>query len=239
MQSYGISDIGKIRQNNEDSFCISSSVYGLYIVADGMGGHNAGEVASNLAISIVENYLSAHIEDDKPYEQILEQAFRNANNEVYNMSINNHNMSGMGTTLTLVLLRDEKLYFCHVGDSRVYILKNNNFTQITTDHTLVEELYQSGNISAEELKTHPQKNIITNAVGTDIICNLDIDTLPISNIKKILLCTDGLTNYLTDDEIRNIINQDEAPQIICEKLIDMANNRGGDDNITVVVISID
>ncbi len=235
MRAYGISDIGRVRQNNEDYFCISSSVEGLYLVADGMGGHNAGEVASNLAIQTVEQYISSNVDNDS-LENILSQALSSANDKVYNMSCNNSNMSGMGTTLTLALVKDNELYFAHVGDSRGYTLENGTLKQITTDHTLVEELYQSGTISQEEIKTHPQKNIITNAIGTEIICKSDIEILPLSPVDKVLLCSDGLSNYLTNDEIEDVMKQNEIPQKICEILVEMANNRGGDDNITVVVI---
>ncbi len=238
MQAYGISDIGKVRQNNEDSFCISSLVDGLYIVADGMGGHNAGEVASNLAIRLVEEYISIHIDDDNSLNEILSCALRRANDEIYNMSRHNLDMSGMGTTLTLSLIRAEDLYFSHVGDSRGYILSGGNLKQITTDHTLVEELYQSGSISEEDVKTHPQKNIITNAIGTEIISKSDIELTDKSIVDKILLCTDGLSNYLTNDEIEDVMKMNDEPKKICEILVETANDRGGDDNITVIVVDL-
>ncbi len=237
---FGISDIGCMRQKNEDSFCISSRVHGLYIVADGMGGHNAGEVASNLTIDVIEEYIALHINDStRALQDILEQAFCRANGIVYDMSQHYPEMSGMGTTVTLALIIDDNLYISHVGDSRAYVMVEGQLIQLTKDHTLVEALIEAGTISKEQGKYHPNRNVITNAIGTDIICKSDfihISDEKINVIDKILLCTDGLTNKINDDELEIMLNENKTPQMMCEKMVDIANERGGEDNITVVIV---
>ena len=234
-------DTGRIRDNNQDAYYfLLDEDKPLFIIADGMGGHKAGEIASNLAVEIISKNLNSDLNsNDFEEEYIKEKIFNSideANNKIYNKARNEEKCSGMGTTVTLAYITDKSLYIGHVGDSRAYVFKNNKLTQITEDHSLVEELIKNGSISREEAKYHPQRNIITRAVGTAENIDIDVSIIPKEEIEIFLLCTDGLTNMLDDDEIESFLINSENMQIACENLVNLSNDRGGYDNITVIAV---
>ncbi|MDQ3944832.1 MAG: Stp1/IreP family PP2C-type Ser/Thr phosphatase [Actinomycetota bacterium] len=221
-------DVGRGRPANEDTFLVNHEDR-LYAVADGMGGHRAGEVASATAIDA----LQAAFADGASLDQAVEEA----NAAVYEKASANLDMRGMGTTLTAaVLLDDRHALLGHVGDSRAYLMRDGGVTQITEDHSLVEQLVREGRLSPEEAADHPQKAIITRALGIDP--DVEVDTYPIDLRPgdRLLLCSDGLTNMLNDAAIARVLRRQPDPQEAAEQLVDMANEAGGDDNITVVVI---
>lgn len=234
-------DAGRVRDINQDAYYVSSNEeYPLFIVADGMGGHKAGEVASRMAIEIISKKLIESLKnlilDDKGIQDLIKESIFLANEEIYQKSLEDEKFSGMGTTVILAYVTDNKIFIGHVGDSRAYLLREGVLHQITQDHTLVEELIKNGSISREEAKHHPQRNIITRAVGTSK--NIDLDLIIEQKYKDdiLLLCSDGLTNMLKDEEIRESLLTNKDIQIACEDLIRLSNDRGGYDNITVLAV---
>lgn len=232
---------GKIRELNEDSYYISKKKdFPLFIIADGMGGHKAGEVASKMAVDIIsssfENALSSKKIDEYNIVDIIKNSIWRANDEIYKKSIENDEFSGMGTTVTLAYEVKGKFFIGHVGDSRAYLLRDGSLRQITKDHSLVEELVSNGSITKEEARFHPQKNVITRAVGTDK--KVDVDLIVKEKLKGdiLLLCTDGLTNMLNDDEIKELLLGNDNLQKACECLVELSNEKGGFDNISVLAI---
>lgn len=237
-----MSHVGRVRDVNEDSYCIVEGNYNLFIVADGMGGHNAGEVASYLAVDAIKNHISKYISvnmEDQLVKGIIYEAFNKANETIYAHARENISCDGMGTTTTLALIIDSNLYIGHVGDSRVYLIKNGKIQQITSDHSLVAELVRSGNITEAEAKKHPRKNIITRALGTEENIKVDIFTTSFSPLDILILCTDGLSNFVDKYEIEKVALEIKDSNEVCERLIYMANKRGGYDNITVLVARYD
>jgi len=240
MEAYAKTHTGKVRTNNEDCYFVSEQGPKLYVVADGMGGHNAGEIASSVAVDAVKGYIYEelkNIQSKDEIEEVLLGSIRHANAEVYQMSKSGENMDGMGTTLTLLLIDEDILYFAHVGDSRAYFLKGTSIEQITDDHSLVGELLRAGTISEEQARVHPQKNILTNAVGTGLTVKIDVLHRIVEN-GIILLCTDGLTTHVSESEIAEIISAEDSLETICSALVDKANAAGGQDNITVVAVKV-
>lgn len=234
-------DAGRIRDNNQDAYYIPlDGEEPLFIIADGMGGHKAGEIASNLAVEIISKNFNSDLNlGDFGEECIKKKIFNSideANNKIYNKAKSEEKCSGMGTTVTLAYVTDKNLYIGHVGDSRAYVLSNNKLSQVTEDHSLVEELIKNGSISREEAKYHPQRNIITRAVGTGEKIDIDIIIIPKEETKLFLLCTDGLTNMLDDNEIEEFLINSKNVQRTCEDLVELSNDRGGYDNITVIAV---
>jgi len=233
-------DIGKVREINQDAYYISADEGPLFIVADGMGGHKAGEIASNMAVDIISSDLGKDMNflelDDKEIQNRIKQSIGKANQEIYKKSLEDEGFAGMGTTVTLIYIKGKKVFIGHVGDSRAYLFRENTLAQLTEDHSLVEELIRNGSISREEAKLHPQRNIITRAVGTSPDIEADLIVKEKSKDDIFLLCTDGLTNMLEDEEIREHLLSKEDMQKVCENLVEFANNKGGYDNITVVAI---
>ncbi|AKL95532.1 protein phosphatase PrpC [Clostridium aceticum] len=233
-----ITDIGKVREINEDNYCIYEKDIKLYMVADGMGGHKSGEVASFIAINTIKEHISQFITEEleKPsVEGIIFEAFHRANKEIYSKSIEDFNCEGMGTTATMVLMMKDKVYIGHIGDSRAYILRNGELEQITQDHSLVAELVRNGSITEREAMKHPQKNIITRSLGADKKVKVDIFSIDFYEGDLLLLCTDGLTNFVDNYELQNILLEMKDCVEGCNKLVSLANQRGGYDNITVVI----
>lgn len=235
-------DLGNVRTNNEDSASffriadenvLRNKGY-LLIVADGMGGHQAGEVASKMAVEIIgrEYYNSG----EKSIEQSLSKAFNTANKKIFEQAASNETQKGMGTTSTALAIVGDAIYFAHSGDSRAYHFHNNKITRITQDHTYVQELVNNGNISAEEAETHPQRNILTNAMGTKP--SLRVDTGLFNGVfdvsDRLLLCSDGLYDYLSDEELRRALASGTLQQV-ADYLVSEAKRRGGKDNITVIL----
>lgn len=233
-------DKGRSRETNEDS-CIHykcEDSWNLIVVADGMGGHNAGEVASSIAVNSIKDYIcnsmNCNIDSDMAVN-ILKDAINHANSSIYEESLINSNYSGMGTTVTAAIISNNVTLIGHVGDSRAYIFEKMKLNKITNDHSLVAELVRNGTITEEEAKCHPQKNIITRALGAEGNVEVDIEKVHTEPSDIVLLCTDGLTNMLSDKEIEEILLNSEDINLAASKLVDTANDLGGYDNITVVV----
>lgn len=234
MLTRGISDIGLVRETNEDSY-ISEPPH-LFVVADGMGGHVAGEIASQLASTTVSHYIQENIGDIN-LEILLQQAINQANTAVYQLAQSKEEFNGMGTTVTAVYVDDDIVYWGHVGDSRIYLLRNKVLSQITKDHSLVFELVQSGNITKEEAKSHPKRNMLTRAVGTSCLIKIDTGIIRWEPEDILLMCTDGLTNMVSEQDISNLINDPQGDfNSILEKLVIQAKNAGGFDNITTILL---
>ncbi|MDI6601398.1 MAG: Stp1/IreP family PP2C-type Ser/Thr phosphatase [Thermoanaerobacteraceae bacterium] len=241
MISNAVSDIGMVRDKNEDSFYISScsDPYKLYIVADGMGGHNAGEVASSLAVDTVKQFFDKHYESlqktDEMIEKFMREAIANSNACVLNESQLHLDESGMGTTMTLLLIENNKFYIGHIGDSRAYLIRDNTIEQITEDHSLVTQMVKEGKLSVTEARYHPLKNIITRALGIDLDINIDVYIRDAKQGDIVILCTDGLSNMVTDAEILEEYTKNDIVTA-SNNLVKYSNARGGYDNITIVVV---
>ncbi|MBQ7032332.1 MAG: Stp1/IreP family PP2C-type Ser/Thr phosphatase [Clostridia bacterium] len=232
-------DIGKERKVNQD-FCIASDDRPhLFILCDGMGGHQSGDVASRTAAESIETYIrtqSALDYDAEKAERVLKGAVSYANNIVFTRAMGQEALYGMGTTADVCMVDFDMLYIAHVGDSRVYLLREGLLRQLTTDHSYVEELVQNGIITENEAKCHPNKNVITRAVGTNRKLECDFMSLQLQQGDQILMCSDGLSNMLTESEIKNMLISGEDPAVVTENLIRRANENGGKDNITAIVI---
>lgn len=243
MEVGACSHIGRVREINEDSYYISDSNLPLYLIADGMGGHNAGEIASQSAIDIIRDYVLEKVGqteyiDENLIPGILKDAITYANCEIFSKSMEEDGYHGMGTTLTVVLVLSE-VYIGHVGDSRAYIIGRNEIKQLTQDHSLVAELLRNGSITEDEAKVHPQRNIITRALGTEESIKVDLYKIGLKSKEALVLCTDGLSNLVSPEEIKDVIQSSSQMQSACDQLVSLANERGGYDNITVVAIKKD
>ena len=246
MRFYGITDIGKERSINEDVILIPSESEELkvFVLADGMGGANAGEVASKIASDTCREYFIAHIEktQNDPYEirELIREAVMEANKKVIEKSTSDSNCKGMGTTLIIVYVYKNKIYVGHVGDSRVYRIRKNIIRQLTKDHSFVQELVNSGTITKQEAKNHPRKNVLTKVIGYEENIKPDVITKGFLKDDVILICSDGLSNMLDDSMIYEIIVKNMSDiNIMTKKLVEEANEAGGVDNISVITISND
>jgi protein phosphatase len=233
------SDRGLVRENNEDSYFINDKV-GLYVVADGMGGHEGGEIASEIAVKTVGKILSTYL--DSPQENTrhaVHEALQKANDEIIQMKKRYIELTSMGTTIVLSIFLNDLHYFTHLGDSRIYLYnKKDELIQLTIDDSLVTGMVKRGIINEEQARTHELRNIVTRYLGA---VDLDLPEVKYCHLGVedcILLCTDGLTGMLEDKEILSIIkrNFSAGPQSVCNALIEQANKNGGADNITVIVI---
>ncbi len=235
MQGY-ITDKGNVRSINEDSIGVFEfNNMSLYIIADGMGGHNGGDVASHMAVEISSNYIKENLDKKSPKDLII-NSYKKANRKIFETGYENDNLNGMGTTMTMAIKKDSKLYVGNVGDSRCYILDaEENLIKITVDHSLVQELIESGNISEEESRNHPNKNIVTRALGGSFDVKVDNFQMDLSFIKKVLICSDGLTNELSEDEICYLLVNIEDEQEVCNKLLELCKQRAAKDNISIIV----
>ena len=241
MQIFGKTDKGIIRESNQDAFnyeelSISAS---FAVVCDGMGGANAGNVASEYAVRIISDYLKRSYRTGMTpvqIENIMRSAVYSANMQVYEAALNDENLKGMGTTVVLLLVDGDNGYILHIGDSRAYVYSSNALSQITVDHSVVQNMIDSGEITIDEAKSHPSKNIITRALGISEEVNADLSFVTLSRGDIVLLCSDGLTNFVSVDEISNII--EDFDDNVVTRLIDKANAGGGGDNITAVVVKI-
>ena len=235
MKAIGNSVIGMRRTNNEDAIYVNEQK-NLYVVADGMGGCNAGEVASNTAISIFVEAM-----EKTENEEILDRmmfATRACNQIVYQKAKNNIEYTDMGTTLVAACIEKEKVFIIYVGDSRAYRFRDNELCQITTDHSYVMELVKIGSITKEEAEVHPKKNIITRAIGVREDVEPDIVIADIKEGDKILLCTDGLSNMVSNKEMEKILTTECSTEEKVKKLVLLANHKGGLDNISLILIEI-
>jgi protein phosphatase len=232
-------DVGVVRSGNEDTYLMVSE-RGLFVVADGMGGHAAGEVASDMAARIVaEEYRPVRgMSDDELMAQMV-GAIRAANGAIFKRTIQEQDKRGMGTTATVLALLPRRYLIGQVGDSRAYILRGGVLTQITKDHSYVQEQVDAGRLSPEEARVHPYANVITRCVGSngDVVPDLFLGTLEAGDL--LLLASDGLTGMLEDEDLRGVLASGDSLETMVDRLIADANRRGGLDNITVVLVQIE
>jgi len=227
----GVTDTGRRRRRNEDAYVCEPP---LFAIADGMGGAQAGEVASRLAASALRESGA-----DGGGETRIVDLIQEANRRIYDRSSTDPNTSGMGTTMTVALVEGDRVAFGHVGDSRAYLVRDGRIEQLTEDHSLVNELMKSGKLSREEAETHPQKSVITRALGTDPDVDVDTFSVPAQTSDLFLLCSDGLTDMLSEEQILGVVerHRDDIDDAL-RTLVREANRGGGDDNITVVAFEI-
>jgi PPM family protein phosphatase len=228
----GFTDPGRKRRRNEDSFVIDPP---LFAVADGMGGAQAGEVASRLAAAAFREF---HDVDDLDPEERLAAIIQEANRRIYERAAGDAQVSGMGTTITAALVGGDALVIGHVGDSRAYRLRSGTFEQLTDDHSLVADLVRSGRLTPEEADAHPQRSVITRALGTDREVDVDTFVVPVEAGDLFLLCSDGLTTMIEDDQIRDLLSATRDLEQAGKGLVKAANKAGGEDNITVVLFRL-
>lgn len=238
MKSYSITDVGQKRTVNQDFVFTSETPVGnlpnLFVVADGMGGHKAGDFASSYAVEIL---LSTIREDENSNPvKIIRAAIENANTQLLREASDNEAMSGMGTTMVLVTIVGHYAYVANVGDSRLYLIDENKISQITKDHSLVEEMVRMGEISRDDARNHPDKNIITRALGAGRDVDVDFFDIRLTPGDILLLCSDGLSNMVPDEDIRQVILTSETLEETGRRLVSMANDNGGRDNIAVVLV---
>jgi len=223
-------DVGRVREANQDSFLVDDP---LYAVADGMGGHLAGDVASATAVEVITDMSQdGHSADPSALESYLKEA----NRAIWEKARQDPNLQGMGTTCTLMHVDGTTVHLAHVGDSRAYLLRDGELSQITEDHTLVQRMVREGRLSAEEAPHHPQRSIITRALGVDAEVDVDILSLEVSDGDRMLLCSDGLSSMIDDGAIGDILRRTDEPQAVADALVEAANEGGGEDNVTVVVV---
>jgi PPM family protein phosphatase len=265
VRSYGLTDTGKVRKSNEDNFLIANMVKALqvdqtslpqakvqqsgrqgylFIVADGMGGHVAGEEASALAIDSVESFVLDTLKwfargKEQDHDQVLREfqaAILQVNARVLSEAAQRPELHGMGTTLTLAYNLGDELFIAHVGDSRCYLCRSGKLYRLTQDHTLVEDLVRAGSLAPEDVAKHRLRHVITNSVGGHSPeIRVEIHKARLEADDRVLLCSDGLTEMVTDDEIARVLDADCDPESACRRLVQAANDAGGSDNITVVI----
>lgn len=237
MISAGVTDVGKTRSSNQDSIFLSDEPVGtlpnLYIVADGMGGHAAGDFASKYAIQTAVSYAKRS-RASNPIS-VLKRAMISANNEVYKAACIDKEKAGMGTTMVACVISGNELYVANIGDSRLYVI-GDTIEQLTMDHSLVEELIRTGQLSKSKGRNHPEKNIITRAMGSREEAVPDFFEKTLMPGDKVLLCSDGLSNMVENDEMVDIVSEHEDLESAVNALIDRANYYGGTDNISAVLI---
>jgi len=251
-----LTDRGQVRDNNEDSsFVLETSLpngsratsLGIYIVADGLGGHQAGEVASKMAVEEISVTLLDNLKEPVgklPPSLLVKQAIEKANTDIHARASRSPHLSSMGTTVTLGLRFNDRLYLGHVGDSRAYLIRGSKIKQLTEDHSVVAHLLKAGMITPKEAETHPDRDKILRCLGTSAKVAVDVinrinkkDNLILRIDDSLVFCTDGLTGYVTDDEIMDYVEKSDAAGA-CRNLIDLANSRGGSDNISLIVVRI-
>lgn len=239
MNSYYLTDPGKVRTHNEDSVVILTNKNGesLMIVADGMGGHRSGEIASSIVVSHVGKSFSdkESLGTKEEAKEWMKTVISESNVLIYKYTIDNPDSMGMGTTIVMSLITNDYLLFGNIGDSSGYVLKNNHLHKITIDHTLVNLLVKSGELTEEEAREHPRRNVLMRALGTNMSVEMDIFDVE-TDVDGILLCSDGLTNMLKDDQITKVLLEETPVENKVKKLIIKCNNRGGTDNISIAYL---
>lgn len=238
IKTFSITDIGKRRKLNQDYVYTSEMPVGklknLFLVADGMGGHNAGDYASRYTIETIVDEISKA--DEESRISILEKAIKSANEHIRKKAEEDAELNGMGTTVVAATIDGDSLCVANVGDSRLYIINNKEIKQITRDHSLVEEMVRMGGLKRELARTHPDKNIITRAIGAQDDVDVDFFEVKLGENDVILMCSDGLSNMIEDEEIRMIMQGQRDIVEKAESLVKAANNNGGKDNIAVVLV---
>lgn len=239
MESYCITDVGRIRSVNQDYVFASDTPVGrlpnLFVVADGMGGHNAGDRASSYAVEVF--LKNVRWERDKNPIRIIRRSIEKANTKVLEEANSQEKYQGMGTTMVVATIVKDTLYVANVGDSRLYLI-GNSIRQITRDHSLVEEMIRAGGITREEGRYHPDKNVITRAIGVEERVAIDFFDVQVKKDDTLLLCTDGLSNMLTDEEMKRIIKEESSLRMAGNRLVEAANKNGGSDNITALLVRL-
>ncbi|MGM8211801.1 Stp1/IreP family PP2C-type Ser/Thr phosphatase [Virgibacillus sp. W0430] len=240
MQGQFLTDRGRIRIHNEDAggTFYNESNQIIATIADGMGGHQAGDVASKMAISIVEEQWvkQNQIESPDQAETWLLHLIKEINASIYKCAQEKKEYEGMGTTIVIALCTNEFITIAHIGDSRCYLYNEHGFKQITEDHSLVNELVRAGQLSKDDAEIHPRKNVLVKAIGTEQRVEADIQTISWEAGNKVLLCSDGLTNKLSDEELHELIRSQQPLEQLGKSMIDLANDRGGEDNISLAII---
>jgi protein phosphatase len=245
--SSGLSDVGRVRTNNEDSFRIVEEL-GLFILSDGMGGEAHGEVASAMAVEAIQKYCEAEKEDSgvtvleavpenwTSQTRRLRNAVRQANHQIFQSAQKNSEQRGMGATVTTAWLKDARLSIAHVGDSRAYLLRSGNLQQLTNDHSLVAEQVRRGLITPQQAEESEMQSVLLRALGAHPEVEVDVDEVEVFPRDVLLMCSDGLTRMVTEPEIAGTLQAETVPEAAAEKLISLANESGGVDNVTVVVV---
>ncbi|WAW14230.1 Stp1/IreP family PP2C-type Ser/Thr phosphatase [Peptostreptococcus equinus] len=244
------SHIGMVRKNNEDyckgeiiEICEGKEV-GVFAIADGMGGHNKGEVASQLAVDNIIEFFNNNFDNNEEIkteylDDLIIQAYNTVNNLIYDKAQDDATYDGMGTTLTMAIVYENKAYIANVGDSRCYLYKGaGKLEKITVDHSIVEEYVKANIITEEEARIHPDRNKITRAVGTEPVVIVDVFTVELEEGNKLLLATDGLTGAVEKYRIENVLSMDSELNDIADNLVELANEQSGKDNVTVIIVSI-
>lgn len=240
MQIFSKIDIGRVRSSNQDAYFTGELSDGaaFVVVCDGMGGANAGNIASETAVKGISEYILKSYRtamDTVDIEKLLINAISSANIEIYDMALKKPELSGMGTTAVVAIIKDDNAVIAHVGDSRAYII-SDNIKQITRDHSVVQNLVESGKLTQSEAKVHPRKNVITRALGAEENVIADANLVNINEGQSLLVCTDGLSNFVEAADILNIFKQNKIENVV-ELLVDAANQNGGGDNIAVVTVT--
>ena len=227
------SDVGRVRQGNEDSYLVAQP---LFAVADGMGGHLAGDVASQTAIETITRRAS----ENSPREtRALEALIKEANSAIWSKAQEEPSLHGLGPTCTLALVDDSQVHIGHVGDSRAYLFRDGELSQLTEDHTLVGRMVREGRLQPDEAERHPQRSIITRALGVDSDVDVDTASIPVQEGDRLLICSDGLTSMIGADDIADVLRSEPDPQRAVDRLVELANEAGGEDNVTAVVIAFE
>lgn len=262
VEAFGESDVGLVRQNNEDSFLVADLTTGasaadgsvlnyasgergsLLVVADGMGGVEAGEVASRMAVDLVAEHLLQQLSntlllDQRTFVKALSESVHEANRIVFEEGLSNSKLRGMGTTLTAAGVYGTSIFFAQLGDSRAYLFRNGSIGQMTKDQSLVAQLVAAGSITPEEAKTHPQRNVILQALGVQHQVDVVISFAHLKRADQLVLCSDGLSGKVDAEEITELLDKRLEPKTVCQRLVQLARERGGEDNITVIVARFD
>jgi len=234
-----VTDIGLIRESNEDSYAIDKKT-GLFVLADGLGGHSGGEVASKLAVDTITTFFKRLPKEarESSVTKTIRNAVQAAHENIIKESVVNPILAGMGSTLVLALIRERTLYVANVGDSRAYLYHDNNLRLLSYDHSVVSELIKQGEITKDEARRHPQRNLVTQVIGINPFTDCYQKKLELCGGDIIMLCSDGLWDMISDKEIEEIIKNEEEPKNLCSDLINAAKDAGGRDNITIVVIKV-
>jgi protein phosphatase len=233
------SDQGKVRSTNEDSYRVNLK-NALFLVADGMGGHAAGEVASSIAASTMEEMVEERSRTEVGPEELLQLAAQDANARIYEAQRLKPELAGMGSTLTVLFFRGNRYYIAHVGDSRAYRMRDGELDQLTRDHSLVWHLFENGVLQKQDLTSHPQKNLITRSIGPHPEVEVDLERGEAREGDVYILCSDGLTDVLSDECIcQALADTRKAPQELGNELVNSANAAGGPDNVTVIVVRLE
>ena len=247
ISSAALSDVGRRRETNQDAHLVNDQLR-LYLLADGMGGHAAGDLASQMTVEAIQEFVGMAAADSQvtwpfgydsqiPFEHnVLQSAFRLANSRVCQLAEQRSECAGMGSTVVSLWILDSKAFYSHLGDSRLYLLRGERIYQLTEDHSMVQQQINLGVINHEEARSHAFKNVITRAIGVPDNSPIPVDEIVLRPGDRLMLACDGLTDQITDEAIQAILLQEKQPRKACRQLVDAANQTGGPDNITVVLV---